>query len=201
MRLYGMENFENWLEGALARESRRSSLEQLPSPRYALQKVRRRRPILYALGGIAGSKLALAATGVAALAAVGIGTKAVTTGVANPLDWGHTVTQQVQTCKANLAAGEHGIGQCVSAVAKTHGAAVSDSHSHGNNKSGKATHTPGRPSPFPGEGNPQGPPSPFPGQSGSHPNGPPSPFPGEGNPQGPPSPFPGQSGSHPTPRP
>jgi hypothetical protein len=188
MRLYGMENFENWLEGALDRESRRSSLEQLPSPRYALQKVRRRRPILYALGGIAGSKLALAATGVAALAAVGIGTKAATTGVANPLDWGHTVTQQVQTCKANLATGEHGIGQCVSAVAKTHGAAVSDSHSHGSNKSGTATHTPGRPSPFPG-------------QSGSHPTGPPSPFPGEGNPQGPPSPFPGQSGSHPTPPP
>jgi hypothetical protein len=34
--------------------------------------------------------------------------------------FGQTVKTQVQTCKADLATGTHGIGQCVSTFAKSH---------------------------------------------------------------------------------
>lgn len=44
--------------------------------------------------------------------------------------WGRTVTTAVQTCTGSLAAGQNGIGPCVSSVARLHGAVVSASHAH-----------------------------------------------------------------------
>jgi hypothetical protein len=49
------------------------------------------------------------------------------TGSVDPTVWGQKVKEQVDTCKDALAAGQHGIGKCVSDFAKTHGDTVSDS--------------------------------------------------------------------------
>jgi hypothetical protein len=70
-------------------------------------------------------------TGVAAAAAAVTVAGAVTTGSINPVIWGQTITQTVETCTDNLAnTGDHGIGQCVSAVAKTHGSQVASAARH-----------------------------------------------------------------------
>jgi hypothetical protein len=73
-------------------------------------------------------------TGVAAAAAAVTVAGAVTTGSLNPVNWGAAVTQRVQTCKDDIAnSGQHGIGDCVSQLANTHGATVaSDARHHGN---------------------------------------------------------------------
>jgi hypothetical protein len=73
-------------------------------------------------------------TGIAAAAAAVTVAGAVTTGSLNPVVWGQTITSTVESCKDNIAnSGGQGIGQCVSAVANTHGATVaSDARHHGN---------------------------------------------------------------------
>jgi len=63
-----------------------------------------------------------------AVAAAGVATEAAVTGSANPTNWGQAVVAQVTKCKDALTPGHHGIGECVSAFAKTHGKAVSESH-------------------------------------------------------------------------
>ena len=73
--------------------------------------------------GAAGLAVAVAAIGAAAVV-----TEASVTGSANPTNWGQAVVNQVNTCKDALKPGEHGIGQCVSAFAKTHGEQVSSAH-------------------------------------------------------------------------
>lgn len=55
-------------------------------------------------------------------------TEVATTGSVNPANWGQQVKTQVDVCKDKLAAGQHGIGECVSSFANKHGDAVSDSH-------------------------------------------------------------------------
>jgi hypothetical protein len=84
------------------------------------------------LGGTGAAVAAKLLTGfaVVAFAAAGAGgaMEASISGSLNPADWGQQVKQQVATCKAALTAGQHGIGQCVSAFAKQHGDLVSDSH-------------------------------------------------------------------------
>ena len=95
------------------------------------------------LGG-AGVALGLKlATGVAiaAFAAVAAGatTEVAVTGSLNPADWGQQVKTTVADCKAKLAAGQHGIGDCVSDFAKQHGDLVSDQHSKGNDGTGGTT--------------------------------------------------------------
>ena len=73
--------------------------------------------------GAAGLAVALLAVGAAAVA-----TEASVTGSANPTDWGQTVVKQVDACKKALGTSRN-VGQCVSAVAKTHGATVRSEHS------------------------------------------------------------------------
>lgn len=166
MRFLGMDRFDDWLETELRKADGSSELSTLPAPRYAsIEAPRRRRRLLTIIGAVGAAKLALAGGAVVALAAGGLVTaKTVTTGDPNPLDnWGSTVTQQVQTCKADLGANQHGIGQCVSSVAKTHGDSVSDSHAN----SGSHPNAPASP-------HPTGPPAPAPGNSGSHTNDAPS---------------------------
>jgi hypothetical protein len=86
-----------------------------------------------------------AATGFAvaafAVVAVAAAAEAAITGSADPANWGRQVRQQVVACKAALATGEHGIGQCVSAFASQHGQEVSGrasgarlNHGNGNAK-------------------------------------------------------------------
>ena len=85
------------------------------------------------LGG-AGAALGLKiATGFAiaafAAAAVGATTEVAVTGSLNPADWGKQVTKTVADCKKlAAAAGQHGIGDCVSDFATQHGGLVSNQH-------------------------------------------------------------------------
>ena len=65
-------------------------------------------------------------------------TEVAITGSVNPANWGQQVTSVVDACKASAARlGVHGIGQCVSSFARTHGDTVSDSHAkNGKTKTG-----------------------------------------------------------------
>lgn len=114
----------------------------------------------------AASTKAAAGLATAALVAGG-GSVAATaaTGTTNPAVWGKTVTAAVATCKGKLTDGQHGIGQCVSTVAKQKGAEERAKHSEAGE-----THPTGKPSDLPG-----GKPSSLPGgpPSGGHPAGPP----------------------------
>jgi len=191
MRLFGMDNFEQWLGDELQKQAQLSG--DIPSPRYAMEPSHKKRNrIVLAASAVAGSKLALAATATVALAAAGIGAKTATTGNPNPLSWGSQVTQQVEKCKQSLPTGQHGIGPCVSSFAKQHGDATSDQHSQaGNGKADQKTH--GNSAEAPGHSGSEvtGPPSPLPGNAGDNDNGPPSPFPGDSDHgTGPPSPRP-----------
>ncbi len=74
----------------------------------------------------------------AAVLAVGGGSlayAAAATGSSDPGVWGRTVTAAVEQCKGQLANGIHGIGECVSNVAKKNGEDARADHSRG--KSGQ----------------------------------------------------------------
>jgi hypothetical protein len=96
------------------------------------------------------------ATALLALGAAGVATEAAVTGSANPSNWGQAVVAQVDKCKDALTPGQHGIGQCVSAFANTHGKAVSASHASGarehasDARRNDGDHKPGKPSDIPG---------------------------------------------------
>jgi hypothetical protein len=192
MRLYGMDNFEQWLGDQLSKQARLSGAQPVPSPQYATEHSHKKRNrVVLAASAMAGSKFALAATATVALAAAGIGAKTATTGNPNPLNWGSQVTQQVEKCKQTLPTGEHGIGPCVSTFAKQHGDTTSDQHSQsqpgGDAENGNSAHGSSSSAPGHNKGDTDGPASPLPGTG----NGPPSPFPGNGNHgSGPPSPRP-----------
>lgn len=85
-------------------------------------------PLLLKVGAALTTKTAMAvAAGALAVGAAGASERAIT-GSANPSDWGKQVVQQVNDCKAALAPGSHGIGQCVSSFAKQHGKSTGDDH-------------------------------------------------------------------------
>jgi len=121
----------------------------------------------------AASTKAAAGLAIAALV-VGGGAVAATaaTGSPNPTVWGKTVTAAVATCKGDLQPGDHGIGPCVSAVAKQKGVQERDAHSA---SAARENHPTGRPSDLPSgkpTGVPAGPPSSIPpASSGSQPTG------------------------------
>ena len=92
-----------------------------------------------ALFGSAGAAVGLKLlTGVAVAAAAVTVAGVTTTGSLNPADWGQQVQQQVEKCKAQLAAGQHGIGDCVSDFANQHGAIVSSNARHHGNPTDNA---------------------------------------------------------------
>jgi len=165
---------------------------------------------VFAAGGAAlsplSSILAFATTKAAVAAAAativvgGAAAGTVATGSPNPVNWGQAVVQAVQGCKpaeaandataggpatsgSQASAARQNIGQCVSAVAKKHGAAERALHSKAsdarqNHPTGKPSDTPGKPTDHP-KGKPSdvpnGKPSDQPeGQSSDHPGGPPS---------------------------
>ena len=124
----GPGDFERELERELHRVLDPISAAPIP-PRRSLN-----RGISKGLLGGAGAALGVKiATGfaVAALAAAAV-TETALTGSLNPADWGQQVTQKVADCKAKIAAaGQHGIGDCVSDFANQHGQLVSGSHKPG----------------------------------------------------------------------
>lgn len=112
-------------------------LHRVLDPMSALPIPARRRPVrqgaMRTVVGGAGAAVTLkllSGVAVAAAAVTVAGTAA--TGSLNPVVWGQDVSQYVATCKATLADGEHGIGDCVSQFASTHGQTVaSDARQHG----------------------------------------------------------------------
>ena len=86
--------------------------------------------LLSGLPAVVASKAVTGFT-VATLAVAGAGavTATAATGSPNPAVWGKTVTAAVTTCKNDLKDGVHGIGPCVSAVAKHKGKQESGLHS------------------------------------------------------------------------
>ena len=84
-----------------------------------------------AIFGGAGAALAVKLLAGAAVAAAAVTVAGVTTtGSLNPADWGQQVREQVETCKAQLQTGQHGIGDCVSDFASQHGQVQSNDARH-----------------------------------------------------------------------
>jgi hypothetical protein len=76
-------------------------------------------------------------------------TEVAITGSVNPKNWGQQVVTVVNECKASAERlGVHGIGQCVSSFARTHGDTVSDGHPN-NGKDKTKTGVTGNGSPNP----------------------------------------------------
>jgi len=123
----GPGDFERELESELHRILDPIAAAPIPLRRAPSGAMARR--LLGGAGVALGLKLA---TGVAiaafAAAAIGATTEVAVTGSLNPADWGQQVTTTVADCKAKLAAGQHGIGDCVSDFATQHGGLVSNQH-------------------------------------------------------------------------
>jgi hypothetical protein len=68
------------------------------------------------------------------------GATGVTAAAASNGAFGQQVKEQVQDCKAQLASGTHGIGDCVSDFAQQHGAQQRQQHSEGKPSSTPDTH-------------------------------------------------------------
>ena len=101
-------------------------------PRRMLRTRRGTRALLGGAGAALSFKLL---TGVAVAAATVTVAAAATTGSLDPNVWGQQVKTRVAECKAKLADGQHGIGDCVSSFASQHGtSAAGASRQHGNGK-------------------------------------------------------------------
>jgi hypothetical protein len=124
-----MSDFDRDIEFELHRKLDSVGREPIPPRRTVQSRATRTR----ALVGGAGAALAVKlVSGVAVAAAAVTVAGASATGSLDPAVWGQQVSQRVQQCQDTLADGKHGIGDCVSAFAKTHGPGVaSDARHHG----------------------------------------------------------------------
>jgi hypothetical protein len=123
-----MSDIERDLESELHRVL--DPLASAPIP--ARRTVRPRGPVKTLLGGAGAALTIKVLTGVAVAAAAVTVAGAATTHSLDPSVWGQQVKQQVETCKDQLAQGDHGIGDCVSGFANQHGQTVaSDARQHG----------------------------------------------------------------------
>jgi hypothetical protein len=152
----GDAGFDQWLSSQLEQHA---SAHAGPSPMPAQAQYHAtyvnagtRLPLLAKVAAALTTKTAIAvAAGALAIGAAGVG-ESVITGSTNPGDWGKQVVKQVNECKAALAPGSHGIGQCVSSFASQHGAAKSAEH-RATPTPAYGDHTPGQP-PGKGKANP-----------------------------------------------
>ncbi len=169
-----------------------------PSPRVGQAAYRaaaatggKRMPLLSSLTAAASSKAAIGLAAAALVVGGGSAAAAVASDSANPAAWGQTVKAAVGICESKAdASGQHGIGQCVSAVAKKNGPEERAEHAasaarqetptgaSSGHKTGSSTdHPTGAPTSHPGgkpTGVPAGPPASLPPASGgTHPTGPP----------------------------
>ena len=168
-----------WIETGLAASFDRLDLPAAPvQARYQATTPRWRRKgmsLLAGLPAILTTKVAAAAAIALTAAGGAVATKAAVTGNPNPLNWGSTVTQQVQSCKTALATGQHGIGSCVSSTAKQHGQQERQSHAPATPRhpAGPRSTSPAHPTGPPAT-HPTGPPATHPtSHAATHPTGPP----------------------------
>src|SRR5258708_11463891 len=132
-----MSNLERELAEELHRVLDPIAARPIP-PRRTVQGNRTLKTVL----GGAGAALTIKfLTGVAVAAAAVTVAGAAATGSLNPVVWGQQVTQQVASCKSKLAAGDHGIGDCVSQFASQHGVAVASAARHRGNGNGNGNPT------------------------------------------------------------
>lgn len=123
-----MSDLERELEEALHRVIDPIAARPIPARRLA----QNRKGFKTVMGGAGAALTVKLLTGVAAAAAAVTVAGVATTGSLNPGVWGQQVSEQVETCKSTLAAGQHGIGDCVSDFASQHGAIVaSEARHHG----------------------------------------------------------------------
>jgi hypothetical protein len=127
-----MSDLERELESELHRVLDPMSAVPIPRRR-TVQSRGTTRALLRGAGAALSLKLL---TGVAVAAAAVTVAGVATTGSLNPGNWGQQVTTQVSKCKAQLADGQHGIGDCVSPFASQHGAAVASAARHHGNGNG-----------------------------------------------------------------
>ena len=135
-----MSDLDRELESELHRVLDPIAAQPIPARRVHASRIRAR-----AVVGGAGAALSVKLlTGLAVAAAAVTVAGAATTGSINPVDWGAQVSQHVASCKAALAAGQHGIGDCVSDFANQHGQTVaSDARHHGNGSGNGSTNAHG----------------------------------------------------------
>lgn len=172
------DNFDRWLEDELGKSLDRFDTGGYVAPRYLESRGTRRGRALGLLAGIPAvltTKAMVASAAVVLATGTGVAVTAAANSNSNALNWGQQVKQQVDKCKSQLGADQHGIGSCVSAFARQHGDQQSDQHGQGkgNDKDGSGDDGGATPAASPTAH----------GQSESHPT-----------PQG-------KSGSHPTPAP
>lgn len=124
-----MSDLERELETELHRVLDPLARAPIPVRRAAPSAQTRTRAVVGGAGAALTMKILSGAVAVAAAVTVA---GAATTGSFNPVDWGQKVSERVEQCKTTLAEGQHGIGDCVSALANTHGQSVaSDARHHG----------------------------------------------------------------------
>jgi hypothetical protein len=125
-----MSDIEREIELELRRVLDPLASVQVP-PRRAVQSHSTRMRAVLGGAGVALSMKLLTSVAVAAAAVTVAGATA--TGSLDPSVWGQQVRERVEECKAQLADGQHGIGDCVSSFASSHGKDVaSGARQHGN---------------------------------------------------------------------
>jgi len=125
-------DFQKELEDELHRVLDPMSAMPIPPRRSAGKRIAART----VLGGAGAALTIKLLTGVAVAAAAVTVAGAATTGSINPAVWGQQVSQYVADCKAKLADGQHGIGDCVSDFSNQHGQGVASDARHQGSGSG-----------------------------------------------------------------
>ena len=139
--------FDSWLEGELGKGF--IPFSQKPAPAGAPYRASLSKPKWMA------SRMAVLVAVVIGLLGTGAIAAGAATGSPNPLVWGQHVKDAVATCKSELASGQLGIGQCVSAFAHQKGAQNGPKKSNGQGNGKKRSGQAGPPSGIPGRPNSQ----------------------------------------------
>jgi hypothetical protein len=129
---FGMKDeFDLWLEGELSKAYVTFNPTSPPggAPYRSGVHATGHRRLPRARAAIVAAAVAIGLMGTTAFAAAAV------TGSANPQVWGQHVKDAVSTCKSELASGQHGIGQCVSAIARQKGAQERTQNSNGHGAS------------------------------------------------------------------
>jgi hypothetical protein len=140
---------DNWLTAGLHGTL---GAESVPTPdptgaRYHVALVQRGRRSAWSSGKLMSA--VMAATIVLALGAV---SAFATTGSADPAAWSAAVSSAVSSCKGALDAGDHSIGACVSAAAKSRGQEERAKHANGSPNSNSGGNGQGHGGRAPGQG-------------------------------------------------
>jgi hypothetical protein len=143
------DEFDLWLKDELGKGSIRFSAAPVPAGAH-YRAVAHATSMRSPRGRAARVAIVVVAIAIGLMATTLLAAAAVT-GSANPQAWGQYVSDAASTCKSELANGQHGIGQCVRAIARQKGPQESNQHPSANgNGAGKSHPSPkGRPSGVP----------------------------------------------------